>query len=53
MSQTVAQIEHYQREAGGSWRYRRIDAGQTITLSDGATLAIDEVYEGAFALAAG
>ena len=53
VAQTVAQIEHYQREVGGSWRYRRLEAGDTLTLSNGATMAIDAVYEGAFALAAG
>ena len=53
VTQTVAQIEHYQREVGGSWRYRRLEAGDTLTLSNGATMAIDAVCEGAFALAAG
>jgi Uma2 family endonuclease len=53
VSQAVAQIEHFQRDEDGSWRYRRIDAGQVVTLSNGATLMIDAVYEGAFDLAAG
>jgi Uma2 family endonuclease len=53
VSQAAAQIEHFQRETDGSWRYRLIGAGQIVTLSNGATLAIDATYEGAFALAAG
>jgi Uma2 family endonuclease len=53
VSQAAAQIEHFKREADGSWRYRLIEAGQIVTLSNGATLAIDAVYEGAFELAAG
>lgn len=53
VSQGAAQVEHFQREADGSWRYRLIEAGQMVTLSNGAALAIDAVYEGAFDLAAG
>jgi Uma2 family endonuclease len=53
VSQAAARIEHFQRSAGGSWQYRLIEAGQVVTLSNGATLAIDAVYEGAFELAAG
>jgi hypothetical protein len=53
VSQTAAQIEHFQREADGSWRYRLLEAGQIITLSNGATLAVAAVYEGAFELATG
>jgi len=53
VAQTAARIEHYQRDAGGFWRYRLLEAGETISLSNGATLAIDAVYDGAFALAAG
>jgi Uma2 family endonuclease len=53
VSQTAARIEHFQRSADGSWQYRLIEAGQVVTLSNGAALAIDAVYEGAFELAAG
>lgn len=53
VSQTARQIEHYQREADGAWRYRLLEAGQVVTLSNGGGVAIDAVYEGAFALAAG
>lgn len=51
VSQTVRQIEHFQREAGGSWRYRLHEAGEVVTLSNAATLAVELVYEGAFELA--
>ena len=53
VSQSAAQIEHYQRESDGSWRYRLTGAGQNVTLSGGAILAIDAVYDGAFDLPAG
>lgn len=52
VSQTAGQIEHYQRESDGSWRYRLLESGGVVTLSNGATLSIDAVYEGAFELAA-
>jgi hypothetical protein len=45
-------VEHYQREADGSWRYRVLTVGDTATLAHGATVAIDAVYEAAFELAA-
>lgn len=50
VAQASARVEHYQREAGGSWRYRVLQAGDTVTLSNGAALPIDAVYEGAFDL---
>ena len=52
VAQTTTQVEHFQREAGGSWRYRRLEAGDALTLSNGATVAIDAVYESAFELPA-
>lgn len=53
VAQASVRVEHYQREAEGSWRYRVLEAGDTITLKSGAALAVDAIYEGAFALAAG
>jgi Uma2 family endonuclease len=53
VSQATAQIEHYQREEGGSWRYRLVGVGGSIALTGGATLRVDAVYEGAFDLDAG
>lgn len=49
VAQTSARIEHYQRE-GDSWRYRVLSAGDTVTLGNGASVAVDAVYEGAFEL---
>jgi len=51
VAQTSVRVEHYQREADGSWRYRVMTAGDTVTLAHGATVAIDAVYEAAFELA--
>ena len=52
VAQTSVRVEHYRREADGSWRYRVLEAGDTLTLENGATVSIDAVYEGAFELAA-
>jgi Uma2 family endonuclease len=53
VSQLAPHIEHFQREADGSWRYRVLGAGDSVTLATGATLSVDSVYDGAFELAAG
>jgi Uma2 family endonuclease len=50
VEQSATRIEHYQREADGSFRYRMLEAGSVITLANGARLSVDAVYEGAFAL---
>jgi Uma2 family endonuclease len=52
VSQTAAQIEHYQRDDHGRWWYTLHKAGHVVTLSNGATLAVDAIYEGAFPMAA-
>lgn len=52
VAQGSVRIEHYRREADGSWRCRLHGAGEAVTLANGATLSIDAVYEGAFELAA-
>jgi len=52
VAQGSVRVEHYCREADGSWRYRQHGTGDTVTLTNGATLLIDAVYEGAFELAA-
>ncbi|MFO0586848.1 MAG: Uma2 family endonuclease [Polyangiaceae bacterium] len=52
VSQTTTQIEHFQREDDGSWRYRLLSSGEAVKLSGGVIVAIDAVYEGAFDLAA-
>ena len=48
VSQAAVRIEHYRREADGSWRYREHGAGSRLTLKNGAVIAADAVYEGAF-----
>jgi Uma2 family endonuclease len=50
VAQAAVRVEHYQRESDGSWRYRLLSAGDTVTLANGARVAIDAVYEGAFEL---
>lgn len=52
VSQTSARVEHFQRETDGSWRYRVLGAGDSITLANGASVSVDAIYEGAFDLAA-
>jgi Uma2 family endonuclease len=53
ISQATPHIEHFERETDGSWRYRVLGAGDSVTLATGATLSVDSVYDGAFELAAG
>lgn len=53
VAQTSVRVEHYRREADGSWRYRVLEAGGAITLANGAGLLVDALYEGAFDLDAG
>jgi Uma2 family endonuclease len=52
VAQTSVRVEHYQREADGSWRYRVMSSGDAVTLANGASVAIDAVYDTAFDLAA-
>ncbi|MBK9261246.1 MAG: Uma2 family endonuclease [Polyangiaceae bacterium] len=51
VAQSAARIEHYQRQSDGSWRYLLVEAGGSITLSNGASLSVDDIYAGAFELA--
>jgi Uma2 family endonuclease len=53
VAQNSVRVEHYRREHDGSWHYRVLGKGDTVALSDGATLSIDSIYAGAFELAAG
>jgi Uma2 family endonuclease len=53
VAQTSIRVEHYRREADGSWRYRVLGPGDSITLANGASLEVDAIYEGAFELNAG
>jgi Uma2 family endonuclease len=50
VSQQRARVEHFQREADGTWRYRVAEAGQTVILTSGAKLEVDELFAGVFDL---
>jgi Uma2 family endonuclease len=50
VAQSTAQIEHFQRQSDGSWRYLLVEAGGSITLTNGARLSVDDIYAGAFEL---
>jgi len=45
-------VEHYRREADGSWRYQLLEAGSTIRLSGEVAVSVDAIYSGAFELMA-
>lgn len=47
VAQSQVHVEHYQREADG-WRYRVFREGAAVTLSNGARLSVDAIYDGAF-----
>jgi Uma2 family endonuclease len=53
LAQGSVRIEHYQREGPRAWHLLVLGAGDTITLTNGATFSVDTVYEGAFDLPAG
>lgn len=50
VSQKSPQIEHFSRAKDDNWVYRRAEAGGHVTTSDGATLAVDEIFRGVFEL---
>lgn len=50
VSQAQPRVEHFRREADGSWRYSVHRAGDAITLANGAQVAVDPIYEGVFEL---
>jgi Uma2 family endonuclease len=50
VAQVEARIEHYRRNADGSWTYRVAGPGEQIALTGGGTFAIDAIYAGAFDL---
>jgi Uma2 family endonuclease len=51
VSQASVRVEQYRRDADGWWRYRSYGAGESVALANGAVLAVDAVYRGAFELA--
>lgn len=48
VEQSAARMEHFQRQADGSWRYMLVETGGSLELSNGARLSVDELYVGAF-----
>ena len=49
VSQGQIHVEHFERQADGSWRLREYRAGQRLALSAlGCELAIDDIYRKAF-----
>ena len=48
VSQDEPRIEHYLRGPAGSWIYRSAGPGGRVTLSNGAVLEVDVLFEGAF-----
>jgi Uma2 family endonuclease len=50
VAQGSAKVEHFRRDADGSWRYRLLGAGDAIALDGGVTVTVDRIYEGAFDL---
>jgi Uma2 family endonuclease len=46
VSQDEARIEHFQRSESGSWIYRSLGLGESVTLANGAALSVDAVFAG-------
>ena len=53
VSQAAPRVELFQREDEAIWRYTVAGPGDLISLSSGAQLAVDALYEGAMQLVAG
>jgi Uma2 family endonuclease len=51
VSQKAALIEHFRREADGSWRYQAAGPGQRVALTGSAVLDVDAIFDGVFQLA--
>lgn len=51
VSQDSPRIEHFQRDTDGSWHYRVAESSDVITLSNGATLSVAEIFSGVEELA--
>ena len=51
VTQYAVRIEHFQREEGGTWRYRAAGPGERVTLKSGASFEVDAVYAGVFEVA--
>jgi Uma2 family endonuclease len=49
-AQAEIRVEHYRRNADGSWTYRTAGPGDHVVLTGGGELAVDAVYAGVFEL---
>ena len=50
VAQASARIEHYRRNADGSWTYRAAGPGEHVVLTGGGELAVDAICAGVFEL---
>ncbi len=50
VSQAKPQVELYQRRDGGIWAYRAFGPGEKLTLTNGAVIDVDALFEGMLAL---
>jgi Uma2 family endonuclease len=48
VAQAEARIEHYRRNADGSWTYRSAGPGEHVVLTGSDELAVDAIYAGMF-----
>jgi Uma2 family endonuclease len=53
VSQGSVRVEHFARQAGGTWRYGVSGPGAVVLLSDGTELSVDALYDGVMQLSAG
>lgn len=49
VAQGVVRVEHFRRDGDG-WRYTMHEAGGAVVLANGAAVAVDAIFEGAFEL---
>lgn len=45
ISQAKPQLEVYQRRDDGSWTYRAVGPGEHVTLTNGAVLEVDKIFD--------
>jgi Uma2 family endonuclease len=50
VAQIEARVEHYRRNADGSWTYRTAGPGERVALTGGGELDVDAIYAGMFDL---
>jgi Uma2 family endonuclease len=53
LSQASVRVEHFQRQAGGTWRYGVAGPGALVVLSNGIKLSVDALFDGVMQLSAG